>query len=260
MTASERERRAEEVYARLFGPRDATAPDPHPELGRILRSVIFGEVFATGDLDDRTRELVTVTVLGALQTLPQLRAHAAAALNVGVTPVELTEAMYQLAPYLGFPRALNAVATLSEVFADRGVELPLPPQGTVTEDDRLTRGRQMQQRLYGDEIADALRGLPGGFDTAVPQFLTGLLFGDFYTRGGLDLATRELLALCALAAAGLSAQLPAHVKGAIEAGNDAERVLAALVQAFPYMGMPAALNAIRALQAHIEQTGQEPAH
>ncbi|MDF2746137.1 MAG: putative decarboxylase [Propionibacteriaceae bacterium] len=40
-----------------------------------------------GVLDDRTRELITVTVLACLQTLPQLKAHTAAALNVGVQPI-----------------------------------------------------------------------------------------------------------------------------------------------------------------------------
>lgn len=59
-----RQLRTEEVFARLFGPRDTSAPDRDPEFGEILRRLIFGDVFATGVLDDRTRELVTVTCLG----------------------------------------------------------------------------------------------------------------------------------------------------------------------------------------------------
>lgn len=239
------------MYARLFGPRDTSAPDQHPELGKILRSVIFGDVFATGDLDDRTRELITVTVLGTIQALPQLHAHAVAALNVGVTPVELQEAVYQLAAFVGFPRALNAVGVVSEVLGDQGVDLPLEPQGTVGDDDRHERGAEIQQRLYGDEIAASLTDLPGDWAATVPGFLTDHLFGDFWTRGGLDIATRELLALCTLAAAGLDRQLEAHVRGAVAAGNPIERVLAALLQAFPYMGFPAALNAIRAVQTYV---------
>lgn len=139
MSQSERQARADEVYARLFGARDTAAPDPHPELGEILRGVIFGEVFAIGDLDDRTRELVTVTVLASLQALPQLTSHSHAALNVGVSPVELLEATYQLAPIVGFPRTLNAATTVADVLVARGVELPLPSQGTVTEDDPVCR-------------------------------------------------------------------------------------------------------------------------
>lgn len=252
-TPSQRQQDAEQVFTRLFGPRDTTAPDQNPEFGEILRRLIFGDVFAVETLDDRTRELVTVTCLAALQTLPQLRAHTAAALNVGVEPVELREAMYQLAPFIGFPRTLNAVGIVDEVLTDRGIELPLPSQGTVTDDDRHQKGLEIQQRLYGTEIADAMAGLPEPFDQAVPGFLTDFLFGDFWTRDGLDLATRELLALVTLAALGLAPQLPAHVAGAITAGNCVETVLAALVQAFPYIGYPAALNAVRVVLAHVEQ-------
>ena len=241
----DRATRAAAVYARLFGERDPADLDAHPEFGDIVRRVVFGDVFATGDLDDRTRELIPITCLASIQALPQLRIHTAAALRVGVTPVELTEAVYQLAPYLGFPRALNALAVVTEVLTEHGVELPLPRQGTVTEADRHTRGQQIQEGLYGTEIATALADLPGEFATSVPAFLTDLLFGDFYTRGGLDVATRELLSLVALAAAGLAPQLTPHARVAVAAGNSVERVLAALVQAFPYIGFPSALNAIR---------------
>jgi 4-carboxymuconolactone decarboxylase len=157
---TDREARAEETYARLFGPRDRSAPDNDPEFGRILRTFIFGDVFATGDLNDTTRELITVTVLATLNTLPQLKAHTRAALKVGVTPVELREAVYQLAPFIGFPRTLNAVAALNEVFDALGIALPLAPQTTTTDSDRYARGRAIQAPLYGTEIADELADEP----------------------------------------------------------------------------------------------------
>lgn len=36
----------------------------------------------------------------------------------------------------------------------------------------------------------------------VQNFLTEMCFGDFYTRKGLDVKTRELLSLCVLATIG----------------------------------------------------------
>ena len=95
---SERQAHAEATYERLFGPRDSSAPDNDPELMEILRRFIFGDVFDTGVLDDRIRELITVTVLACSQALPQLKSHTAAALNVGVRPIQIREAVYQLAP------------------------------------------------------------------------------------------------------------------------------------------------------------------
>jgi len=247
--ASERQEHAEVTYERLLGPRDAGAPDNDPELMRILRGFIFGDVFDTGVPDDQTRELITVTVLACLQTLPQLTSHTGAALNVGVEPVAIREAIYQLATFIGFPLTLNAVATINEVFEARGIPLPLPEQGTVTDAERYTTGLAVQAPLYGTEIKDNLADLPAPFDTALPRFLTEFCFGDFYTRDGFTLAQRELLVLCALAAIGdTAAQLGPHGRACLQAGNTKTEVVAALVHCFPYIGFPRAVAAIRAVK------------
>ena len=98
----------------------------------ILPKYIFVVVCYTGSLDNRMRELVTITVLAAVQALPQLKAHLGACLHVGCTPVELREAVYQFAPFLGFPRTLNAIAVLNEVLTEQGITLQLPSKGTLT--------------------------------------------------------------------------------------------------------------------------------
>lgn len=244
-----RREQAEATYARLFGPRDPDAHQDDPELMEILRGFIFGDVFGTGVLDDRTRELITVTVLACLQTLPQLSAHTAAALRVGVPPVQIREAVYQLAPFIGFPRTLNAVATVNGAFRDHGISLPLPAEGTVDDAGRYQRGLAEQEPLYGTEIRDNLADLPQPFNEALPRFLTEFCFGDFYTRGGLTLAQRELFALCALAAIGdTSAQLDPHGRACLQVGNSKTVIIAALVHCFPYIGFPRAVAAIRAVK------------
>ena len=246
---SERQAHAAATYKRLFGPRDNTAPDNDPELMEILRRFIFGDVFDTDVLDDQTRELITVTVLACLQALPQLKSHTAAALNVGVQPIEIREAIYQLAPFIGFPRTLNAVATVNGVFEAQDIQLPLPDQGTVSEADRYSKGLAEQAPLYGDEIKDNLADLPQPFNELLPRFLTEFCFGDFYTRGGLTLTQRELLVLCALATIGdTSAQLGPHGRACLQVGNSKTAVVAALVHCFPYIGFPRAVAAIRAVK------------
>jgi 4-carboxymuconolactone decarboxylase len=246
---SERSAQAEATYERLFGPRDVNAAGDDPELMEILRRFIFGDVFSTGDLDDRTRELITVTVLACLQTLPQLESHTGAALNVGVEPIEIREAIYQLAPFIGFPRTLNAIATVNEAFGAQGIELPLPAQGTVSDEDRYRKGLDQQAPLYGNEIKDNLADLPEPFNEALPRFLTEFCFGDFYTRGGLTLAQRELLVLCGLATIGdTAAQLGPHGRACLQVGNSKATVVAALVHCFPYIGFPRAVAAVRAVK------------
>ena len=181
--------------------------------------------------------------------MPQLKSHTAAALNVGVKPIEIREAIYQMAPFIGFPRTLNGVATVNDVFRGRDIALPLSVQGTVSDDDRYPKGLAEQTPLYGDEIKDNLADLPEPFNELLPRFLTEFCFGDFYTRGGLSLSQRELLMLCALAAIGdTSAQLGPHGRACIQVGNSKTAVVAALVHCFPYIGFPRAVAAIRAVK------------
>ncbi len=146
------------------------------------------------------------------------------------------------------PKTLNAIAVINEVFAARGIDLPLPDQATTTEDDRFDAGRAIQVPIYGDEIAESVAGLPEPFREAVPRFLTAFGFGDFYTRSGLDVPTRELLILCLLVTLGQATQIRAHVIGNMRVGNSKATQVAALLHCFPYIGFPLALNAIRVVQ------------
>ena len=246
---STRQARAEATYARLFGARNVVVPETDPEFMAILRGFIFADTFDTGELDDQTRELITITVLACLDTPTQLAAHTAAALKVGVAAIAIREGVYQLAPFIGFPRTLNAIAAINAVFTDHGIELPLPAQGTVAESERYAQGRAVQAPLYGEEIRDNLASLPTPFGEALPRLLTEFCFGDFYTRGGLALAQRELLILCALTALGDTApQLTPHARACLETGNSKDTVLAALVHCFPYLGFPRIIAAVRAVK------------
>ena len=245
-----RKERTEQKVQELFHHPAAGDEGTDGEFMQILQGYIFGDVCFTGSLDNRLRELVTVTVLTTLSTLPQLKSHVQASLNAGCTPVEIREAVYQCAPFIGFPKTLNAISTMNEVFAGNGIELPLPSQKTLTgesEEERFQRGLEIQAPLYGTEIADRYTWLPGEFAQAVPRFLTELCFGDFNTRSGLDGKTRELLTVVLLAAlGGAELQVKSHVEGALRAGNTEEEVVCALVHASGYMGIPRLFNALNA--------------
>ncbi len=235
-------------YRALFGGEALTGQGTDPEMMDILQKFIFGEVFQTGDLTLKQREMITCITLATMQTLPQLKAHAGAALNVGVTPEELREVMYLTAPFIGFPKMLNAVATVNEVFKERGITLPLKKQGTVTEDNRHETGKAIQDRLYPGGIASVMGGMPGDMGKDVEQFLTDYFFGEIYSRGALDLQTRELLGYCVLATMEADSQLQSHYHGNINVGNTPEMLTAAVIQCLPYIGFPAAIKALRIIK------------
>ncbi len=236
-------------YHELFGGEPAGNEGTDPEFMRILQRFIFGEVCAVGSLDNRMRELVTVTVLAVNQTLPQLRAHVGAALNVGCTPLEIREAVYQLAAFVGFPKTLNAISAMNEAFTAAGISLPLEDAAVTGEDDRYEKGLAFQSEIYGDGIKRKYAYLPEEFAEAIPRFLTELCFGDLMMRRGLDRKTRELLTVVMFAAMGDSApQIQSHALGARKAGNTDEEIYAALLHALPYTGFPRVFNALNALK------------
>ncbi|CCY37671.1 carboxymuconolactone decarboxylase [Alistipes sp. CAG:831] len=67
-----------ENYRTLFGGEALTGQGTDPEMMDILQKFIFGEVFTTGNLSLKQREMITCVTLATMQTLPQLKAHAGA--------------------------------------------------------------------------------------------------------------------------------------------------------------------------------------
>lgn len=245
--------KSKNTYKQLFGDTVPAAYSTDPDFQDILSRFIFGEVFYEGNLDNKQRELITLVVLTTNQTLPQLKAHVHAALNIGLTPVEIKEAVYQCAPYLGFPKTLNAVAEISEVFRARDIALPLDSQAQVTEETRFEKGLAAQTEIFGSVIAKMRDNAPAN-QKHIQDYLTSFCFGDFYTRGGLDLNTRELLTLCILCAlGGAEAQVKAHVQGNANVGNDKMTLIAAITQCLPYIGFPRTLNALASINEIIPE-------
>jgi len=242
-------KRSKETYEKLFKQIQSVSSSDDPELMTILQRFIFGEVFYIGNLSDTTRELITLTALATNQTLPQLRAHTNAALNIGVKPIEIREIIYQLAPFIGYPKVLNALDTINNVFKDRGIKLPLKNEATILDGERFDKGKAIQTPIYGEGMKQNMKDLPGEFAEAVPRILTESCFGDFYTRNGLDLKTRELMIFCALTTlGGADKQMASHAIGNMKVGNDKETLLAALVQLYPYIGFPRIANTIYAIK------------
>jgi 4-carboxymuconolactone decarboxylase len=236
--------RSKEKINQLFGEGVTAAHATNPDFQDILSHFIFGEVFYQGNLDDKQRELITLVILATNQTLPQLKAHVSAALNVGLTPVEIKEAVYQCGPYIGFPKTLNAITEVNEVFKAKNIALPIESQKTVDEDNRFVKGLAVQVEIFGETIAKMREKAPSN-QKHIQDYLSAFCFGDFYTRGPLDLKTRELLTLCIISAlGGAEGQVKAHVQGNKNVGNDKETLITAITHCLPYMGFPRTLNAL----------------
>lgn len=134
------------------------------------------------------------------------------------------EAWLQAHLFAGIPRTVEAGMVLAE--AGGLGQLSAEERGP---ERSLERGRTLFGVLYG-ERAQKVEAALDGLHPALHGAILGHAYGDVLTREGLDTATRELLAVAALADAGLPRQLASHARGAMHAGARAPHVLAAVEQ------------------------------
>jgi 4-carboxymuconolactone decarboxylase len=124
MFDQERVERAQAASERVFGLRWPTEARPgEPESASDLWSVLLAHAFEDSwsrtALDDRTRSIVTVSVLAAMGFDDKLKGHVGGALKLGVTPDELVDLFIHLAAYVGVARAGSSWEVVSEVLAER---------------------------------------------------------------------------------------------------------------------------------------------
>lgn len=96
--------------------------DIAPDLTKLVVEFAFGDIYARAGLDNKQKVLTTISALVA-QGTPQIGMHVITGLNVGLTPDEIAGCIMHLIPYVGFPRALNALKVAQEVFAEQGVSV-----------------------------------------------------------------------------------------------------------------------------------------
>ena len=92
-----------------------------PDLGKDLSLFITGKMYAREKIDHRTRQLVTVAVLAVLGREEELGLHIQAALNVGCTPRDISETIFQTFTYAGIPTVNAALKVLRSVLKEKGL-------------------------------------------------------------------------------------------------------------------------------------------
>ena len=91
------------------------------DLAKDLSLFITGQMYAREKIPHQTRQLVTVAALTVLSRLDELNLHIQAALNVGCTPEEIAEVIFQTAVYGGVPAMNSALKELRTVLTERGL-------------------------------------------------------------------------------------------------------------------------------------------
>ena len=220
-----------------------------PEFAERFEHFAFDEVVNEPgqQLDDVTRHLAILATLLGCQGIDAFREELPAALDGGVTPVMAKEVIYQAVDYLGIGRVRPFLDATNGILIERGVKLPLEGQAATTMENRLEKGIQAQVDIFGDGMNEAWK------NGHINRWLAQNCFGDYYTRTGLDLAQREMITFCFLAAqGGCEPQLIAHAGGNMNLGNDKAFLVKIVSQCLPYIGYPRSLNAIACINKAAE--------
>lgn len=116
--------------------------------------------------------------------------------------------------------------------------------------DRYDAGMEIRRAVLGDEHVDRATAGATGFTRPFQEFITRGVWGDVWTREGLDRRTRSVITLSVLIALRAEHEIGMHVKGALRNGLTPEEIRELIIHASAYAGVPAA-NRAMAIAAEI---------
>jgi len=88
------------------------------EFQDLITRYAWGEIWTRPGLPKKTRSLITIATMVALNRTEELKLHLRASLNTGVSRSAIKEVLLQTAIYCGVPAANHAFQVAEEVFAE----------------------------------------------------------------------------------------------------------------------------------------------
>jgi 4-carboxymuconolactone decarboxylase len=206
-----------------------------PALEKYTQEGLYGDVWNRPGLSRRDRSLVSVATLIGRGQFPPLTYYIGQALDNGVKPAEISEAIVHLAFYAGFADAFGAVGPARDVFAQRGIGA-----------DRLPKASPDLLPLNEAAEAERAKRVGESFGTISPGLVkdtTDFLFRDLWLRPDLAPRDRSLVTISSLIANGQSAQLQAHMNIGMNNGLTKEEIGEVISHVAFYAGWPNAFSA-----------------
>lgn len=115
----------------------------------------------------------------------------------------------------------------------------------MSEDDRRAAGEAMRRGILGDAHVDRAARNTTAFTADFQELITRYVWGEIWTRDGLDERTRRVLVLGTLIALGRWEEFKLHVRAAVvEGGFSQDDLKEIILQQAVYCGVPAAHHAL----------------
>jgi 4-carboxymuconolactone decarboxylase len=99
----------------------ASADDFNRPMQELVTEYCWHEIWNRPGLDRRTRSIINLAMLTALNRPHEIKLHVVGALNNGLSKAEISEVFLQTAIYCGVPAAIDSFRVAREVFKERGI-------------------------------------------------------------------------------------------------------------------------------------------
>jgi 4-carboxymuconolactone decarboxylase len=212
----ERQAKARAEYEHIM-----TTPSPEPASAYLDAGVIgyvFGEMWRRGVLTPRDRRWITLSCVGAMDSVFPIDTHVWAALNSGdVSAEEFDEFVLHFATQLGWPKgsalAVQGAAAMAKLSEERGEAMPaiefIPWADPISAEERRSRGRVSYQSVHDTP--------PPNIDTAFRRDAdVPFLYGEIWSRERyLTRRDRRIITICCCAAVGVDSETKEHLRAAL---------------------------------------------
>lgn len=125
-------------------------------------------------------------------------------------------------------------------------------------DELHEAGMAVRREVLGDAHVDAATERATAFGVPFQEFITRSVWGQIWTRDGLDRRTRSCVTLALLSALHCENELPMHVRAALRNGLSPEEIGEVLLHTGAYAGVPAANAAFAIAERVLREEGALP--
>lgn len=125
-TVEEQRRHGKETMTEILGApylarREASTTEFNRTIRQLSETFAYGDLWNRPHLDRKTRSLMVLGMLTALNRPHELRVHLEGALNNGCTAAEIGEALTFTVAYCGFPAAIDSLRLAEEILREKGL-------------------------------------------------------------------------------------------------------------------------------------------
>lgn len=128
----------------------------------------------------------------------------------------------------------------------------------MTADERYEKGMAARRAVLGDAWVDRSIAKRNAFNTEFQEMITRIVWGEIWTRPGLDRKTRRCMVIASMIALGRWDEFKLHVRAALRDGLTMDEIKEIILQSSLYCGVPAGNHAIGEAETVLAELGLLP--